>query len=94
MSLDQVGLSKAQAECWTRIEGAVDGFLDASGGDVLPSEDWRTWFLGRSVSYDGQESKTACMLTVDQVEPTLPPAGVAGSVMAADLATGDTRSAA
>ena len=58
--------------------------------DKLEAIDFRQNLGKSAVSYEGEEVSTAVPLLLDLVLPTLPPAGLAGTVKITDLLEGET----
>ena len=83
--------SACQLECWERISDVVDDFITAGSGKLCAVEDWEHWVSTTKVTYNGQETSTACWSTAAQVLPILPPEGFAGSVDPLYIAGGPTR---
>ena len=77
----------AQLRCIRHIALSVCVMLEFNP-DAVRHRDWAADLASRKVSYEGEDIGHAEKLTVEQVLPGLPPAGVAGSLPAADLATG------
>ena len=82
----------AQLRSLSMIAAAVVVMLEVNP-EAIEKEDWEAVIHSRSVGYDGDEVGHAERLTVAQVLPTLPPAGVAGSLDADLLATGFVKEA-
>ena len=57
----------------------------------LRSINWKEELKGKRISYDGDELQTAMDMTLEQIVAGLPAAGVAASVDALSLATGEVR---
>ena len=57
----------------------------------MPQLDWAGELASTRVDYNGEEVKTAQLVTWRQLEPALPPRGKAGCVRAADLLEGWAR---
>ena len=57
----------------------------------MPACDWRRELKEKRIDYHGEESGAPMPLTLEQVVPTLPPRGIAGSIDAIEVATGEVR---
>ncbi len=80
----------AQLAAIQHLGSAAATFLHTSPS-VLEPVAWAEELAKKRVAYDGEEVGTAESLTLEQVAPGLPPAGVAGKLCAASLCTGNVR---
>ena len=77
-------MNAAQTQALARIRGLLSG-------PTVPQLDWAGELASTRVDYNGEEFKTAQLVTWKQLEPALPPLGKAGCVRAADLLKGWVR---
>ena len=78
-------LSAAQQKALVQLKKYIRGFLS---GPAVPHLDWGSELASTRIDYNGEEVKTAQMVTWKQLEPALPPRGKAACVRAADLLEG------
>ena len=71
--------SPAQYAAIVRLGAAAD-VMSALSPDAVASHDWSVELGRAAVSYEGEEVSTAEPLCQARVAPTVPPAGVAGSI--------------
>jgi hypothetical protein len=83
--------TKAQVAVLIRLRKASE-IVGDKHPEVVASKDWNTLLRETQLNYEGEVVKTALPLTVAQVEPTLPPQGIAASIDAAELASGLVKS--
>ena len=81
-------LSAAQAEALAQLRKYIRGFLS---GPAVFHLDWASELASTRIDYNGDEVKTAQVVTWTQLEPALPPCGKAACVRAADLLEGWAR---
>ena len=79
----------AQARSLGLLEKYAEGYIDENP-DRLSKPCWRTELKRKRVDYSGDEVALAEKLTLKQIQPGLPPRGVAASIEAASLAEGET----
>jgi hypothetical protein len=82
-------LSACQAESLRWTKEAVGFFLRENA--VVPTKDWAAHLANQRLSYEGEVMSYPQEVTWEQIEPALPPAGVAGRVAAEDVSTGVVR---
>ena len=68
----------------------MECFCEKNVGEVA-AKDWSQELAATRVSYEGEEVSTARVMTLEQLEPALPPAGVAASIEAVDLVEGEMK---
>ena len=78
-------MNAAQTQALAQLRKYIRGFLS---GPTVPQLDWAGELASTRVDYNGEEVKTAQLVTWKQLEPALPPPGKAGCVRAADLLEG------
>ena len=78
-------MNTAQTQALAQLRKYIRGFL---AGPTVPQLDWAGELASTKVDYNGEEVKTAQVVTWRQLEPALPPSGKAGCVRAADLLEG------
>ncbi len=77
--------SATQLESVSRFFFDVDDFL-ADYVQTMAGRDWKTMLSEKRFSYEGEVEAKARELTIKQVLPCLPPAGVTGSVPSISVA--------
>ena len=81
-------MNAAQAQAVAQLRKYIQGFLSSTR---VPQLDWAGELASTRIDYNGEEVKTAQLVTWRQLEPALPPPGNAGCVRAADLLEGWAR---
>ena len=81
-------MNAAQTQALAQLRKYIRGFLS---GSTVPQLDWAGELASTRVDYNGEEVKTAQLVTWRQLEPALPPPGKAGCVRASDLLEGWAR---
>ena len=87
-STNDMNAAQAQAQALAQLRKYIQGFLS---GPRVPQLDWAGELASTSVDYNGEEVKTAQLVSWRQLEPALPPPGNAGCVsrgLAGRLGTG------
>ena len=84
--------TEAQTKAIIGLGQAAD-LLYQTSPDEVRTHDWAAELKGKKISYEGDEIACPECLSFAQVIETLPPKGVAGSIPAVDLATGQVREA-
>ncbi len=80
----------AQTEAVKRLAAAAD-LMCSLNPSQIGERDWQEELKSCRIRYDGSETATAESVTAWQVEPALPPAGVAGTVDLVQLVEGETK---
>ena len=78
-------MNAAQTQALAQLRKYIWEYL---AGSTVPQLDCAGEFASTKVDYNGEEFKTAQVVTWRQLEPSLPPPGKAGCVRAADLLEG------
>ena len=82
--------TEAQMRVLGRLGWCADRLV-ARDDSVLRKINWVEELRGKRISYDGQELQTAAKMTWAQILPGLPAPGIAASVPAEALASGEVR---